>query len=181
MIFDTPKFTAETEKYSQRSRFFVIYQLFEQPATRSDKIVKPLSSLLDPVLLARSKRYDRLSLRLRQSLPAECDGHYAITGIHQQELVIVADSPVWATRLRQLAPQILALASGQPTVLRHVQIKTRLPTSEPLNIQPAVRTVRRELSPRASQQINSAAAGIADPSLKNALLKLARRHKKTGV
>ncbi len=143
--------------------------------------MKPLSRLLDPALLARSRRYDRLSLHLRQSLPAECDGHYAIAGIHQQELVIVVDSPVWATRLRQLAPQILALASEQQTALHHIQIKTRLPNAEPLRITPPVRSVKRQLSPRASQQLSSAAAGIADPSLKNALLKLARRHKKTGV
>lgn len=143
--------------------------------------MKLLGSILDPALLARSKRYEHLTLLLRQHLPPECDSHYAVTNIRQQELVIMADSPVWATRLRQLAPQILALARQQQPQLQHVQIKSRLPSSSVARraaSAPVPAQVKRQLSEQASQQISSAAASISDQGLKNALLKLARHRRK---
>jgi hypothetical protein len=145
--------------------------------------MKTLGSQLDPALLARSRRYEKLTLLLRQHLPPECDNHYAVTSIRQQELVIMADSPVWATRLRQLAPQILDLIKRELSQVQHVQIKSRIATAA----RPATATssvaatpVKRQLSQRASQQIRSAAACISDEALKTALLKLARHQRKPG-
>jgi hypothetical protein len=145
--------------------------------------MKTLSSQLDPALLARSKRYEKLTLLLRQHLPPECDSHYSVTGIQQQELVIMADSPVWATRLRQLAPQIVEIARQQLTQLQHVQIKTHFKTTTgPSTTSPARTTApKRHLSQSACQQITSAASGITDEGLKNALLKLARHQQKPGA
>jgi len=143
--------------------------------------MKTLSSQLDPVLLARSRRYEKLTLLLRQHLPPECDNHYAVTGIQQQELIIMADSPVWATRLRQLAPDIIALVRQHIAQIQHVQIKSRF-ASAPLPLtKSAVKTStsRRQLSQRAGHQITSAASCISDEELKNALLKLARHQRKS--
>jgi len=142
--------------------------------------MKTLASQLDPALLARSRKYEKLTLLLRQHLPPECDNHYAVTNIHQQELVIVTDSPVWATRLRQLAPQIIALVRQDLAQIQHVQIKTRLPatTARPAPGPAPNLAAKRQLSQRASQQIQSAAACISDETLKNALLKLARQPRK---
>lgn len=146
--------------------------------------MKTLGSQLNPTLLARSRRYEKLTLLLHQHLPPECDGHYAVTNIHQRELVIMADSPVWATRLRQLAPQILALTRQDFAQLQHVQIKSRLPASVTAQTPASAAAkprVRRQISLRASQQISSAASSITDRALKNALLKLARHHAKSST
>ncbi len=143
--------------------------------------MKTLCSQLDPVLLARSRRYEKLTLLLRQHLPPECDNHYAVTGIQQQELIIMADSPVWATRLRQLAPDIIALVRQHIAQIQHVQIKSRFATAPLPPGKGTVKTVAtgRQLSQRAGQQITSAASCISDEALKNALLKLARHQRKS--
>ena len=143
--------------------------------------MKTLCSQLDPALLARSRRYEKLTLLLRQHLPPECDNHYAVTGIQQQELIIMADSPVWATRLRQLAPEIIALVRQHIAQIQHVQIKSRFATAPPAPTKNAVKTVtsKHQLSQRASRQIASAASCISDEALKNALLKLARHQRKS--
>ncbi len=142
--------------------------------------MKTLSSQLDPALLARSRRYEKLTLLLRQHLPPECDNHYAVTGIQQQELIIMADSPVWATRLRQLAPEIIALVRQHIAQIQHVHIKSRFATAPLPSRKSALKTTtsKRHLSQRAGQQITSAASCISDESLKNALLKLARHQRK---
>jgi hypothetical protein len=141
--------------------------------------MRSLGSLLDPKLVARSTRYEKLTLLLRQQLPPECDGHYAVASIANLQLIIVADSPVWATRLRQLAPLILQLVTQQESEIQHIQVKTRM-TSPP----PAPAPTRknspegRTLSQQASDQLVSAASCISDEPLKNALLKLSRHTRK---
>lgn len=146
----------------------------------SDRItvMKTLGSQLDPRLVARSRKSEQLTLLLRQHLPPECDGHYAVASIVRHQLIIVADSPVWGNRLRQLAPQILQLVQSLPENIQHIQVKSRM-TAAPPPPAPSTHTgVKRQLSQQAGEQIISAASCIADEPLKSALLKLSRHARK---
>lgn len=113
---------------------------------------------------------------LRTELPPECDGHYHAAAIHDSTLVIVTDSPVWTTRLRQLGPLILqTLKNKTPQVLHHVRIISR---HGPVVSTYETPVVKRELSEQSRHQIAQTAQYIKDKPLKDALLSIARRGQK---
>lgn len=131
---------------------------------------------LDSGLKAQARKLEKLTLTLKQHLPPECDGHYYVTNIHENTVVIITDSPVWTTRLRQLGPLILQSLSGHSAhPLHHVRISSRL---GPVIERPTVTKVQRSLSRRSSDQIAQTASYIGDSKLKNALLKISRHRKK---
>lgn len=132
---------------------------------------------LDQRLLSQAKRLNRLTLLLRQNLPPECDGHYHVANVRNHTLIILTDSPVWTTRLRQLSPIILdILAQNFTGQFQHVQVSSRV------HYQPArppkKTLVRRNLSKQASEQIMQSSTTIEDEGLKNALARLARHGQK---
>ena len=138
--------------------------------------MKQLNNTLSPAILAQAKKLERLTMLLRNGLPPECDGHYQAATIHDGTFVIVTDSPVWTTRLRQLGPQILQLLENKtPEKIQHIRVITRHgPTVS--NHKPAV--IKRELSQQASRHIAQTAEYINDKSLKDALIKISKRGKK---
>ncbi len=138
--------------------------------------MKQLNNVLDPAILAHSRKLDQLTMLLRNALPPECDGHYHAAAIHDNTLVIVTDSPVWTTRLRQLGPQILQLLKNKtPRKLQHVRIISRQGPAVS-NHQPPV--IKRELSQQSCQYIAQTANYIKDKALKDALLKIAQHGQK---
>jgi hypothetical protein len=138
--------------------------------------MKPLNNALDPVILAQTRKLEHLTMLLRNKLPPECDGHYHVAAIHNSTLVIVTDSPVWTTRLRQLGPLILqTLKKKVPYSLQHVRIISRHGPAVSIYETPVV---KHELSQQSSQHIAQTAAYIKDKPLKEALLKISRHGQK---
>jgi hypothetical protein len=139
--------------------------------------VKQLNNALDPGILAQAHKLEHLTMLLRNELPPECDGHYHVAAIHDSTLVIVTDSPVWTTRLRQLGPLIVqTLNSKTPQKnLQHVRIVSRQGPAVSTHKPPAV---KHELSQQSSQHIAQTAAYIKDKPLKEALLKISRHGQK---
>lgn len=138
--------------------------------------MKPFNAQLDSALLARTRTLAQLTMLLRQSLPPECDGHYNVAAIRDRTLVIVTDSPVWTTRLRQLGNFILQTLTGktrQP--LQHVRIISR---HGPVISDYEQPVVKRELSQQSGRQITQTASYINNEPLRKALLKIARRARK---
>lgn len=134
--------------------------------------MKQLNNVLDPGILAHSRKLEQLTMLLRNALPPECDGHYHAAAIHDNTLVIVTDSPVWTTRLRQLGPQILQILKNKtPRKLQHIRVISRHGPAVS-NHEPPV--IKRELSQQSSQHITQTANYIKDKSLKEALLKIAQ-------
>ena len=138
--------------------------------------MKQLNTALDPTILAKARKLEHLTTLLRNELPPECDGHYQVAAIHDRTLVVVTDSPVWTTRLRQLGPLILQILENKtPQNLQHVRIISRHgPTIS--NHEPP--TVKHELSQQSSQLIAQTASYIKDKPLQKALLKISRHGKK---
>jgi hypothetical protein len=89
------------------------------------------------------------------------------------DLVLAADSPVWAARLRFHAPQLVKQLNRSQTVkLRTIRIRVRPPE----RLVPAERrkaTIHRSKNSTAALQ--QVAQTVSDPGLKSALLRLANR------
>jgi len=133
------------------------------------------NSRLDASLRKRAQELRRLTALLCSELPAEIDGHYHVANIHDRTLVIMTDSPVWTTRLRQLGPRILTILqnNGRKNLL-HIRVFSR-PAQSPVAKPPqAVKIKREQISPQSSKLLNQTASFIGDDGLRSALLKLAR-------
>ena len=135
----------------------------------------PFKSRLDARLRKRARELSGLTSLLRSELPPECDGHYQVANIRDRTVVIMTDSPVWTTRLRQLGPRVLAIlqSSGRKNLL-HIRVfsrPARPPAATPVQAQT---TGSQQISRQSSELITQAASFIEDDELRSALLKLAK-------
>ncbi|NNJ97122.1 MAG: DUF721 domain-containing protein [Gammaproteobacteria bacterium] len=132
------------------------------------------NSRLDKRLIKRVKELGRLTSLLHAQLPPDCDGHYHVANIKDRTAVIMTDSPVWTTRLRQLGPKILTVLrqDGRKNLL-HVRVFSR--PSQTLGVKrvKSRKPQPKRISPRSSELIHQAAASIDDEALRQALHKLA--------
>lgn len=130
------------------------------------------SHQLDPKIRQTAKKLSKYTWLLKNALPPECMGHFNVANILNKTIVIVADSPVWTTRLRQLGPTILeAMKKQSPEALHHVKIITR---HGPKVDKHDPHITKRELSAEAGQLIEQTASYLNDEQLSDALLKLSR-------
>ena len=100
--------------------------------------MKPINEQINPNFVNQAKKLARYTQLLRNILPVECHNHVQVANIRNHSLMLMTDSPVWTTRLRQLSPQILQFirensqnvdnkAGTMPAneIIHHVQISTR--------------------------------------------------------
>lgn len=139
--------------------------------------MKRFNLQLNPALVSKSHELERLTSLLSGELPRETSGHYHVAGIDDSALIIITDSPVWTTRLRQLGPAIInILAERAGKSVQHVRIISRRGAiKSPYQANP---TVDRVLSEKSGQLLSQTAEYIHDNELKNALLKLSGRSDK---
>lgn len=133
------------------------------------------NSRLDDSLKKRALELQQLTNLLRGELPPETDGHYHVANIQDRTLVIMTDSPVWTTRIRQLGPRVLtALHNSGRKKLLHIRVFCRPAQSAPVEpVKPAI-TPPRQISRQSRQLLKQTASFIQDEGLRNALQKLAR-------
>ena len=138
--------------------------------------METFNSRLDDSLRKRAQELGRLTSLLRSELPPESDGHYHVANIRDRTLVIMTDSPVWTTRLRQLGPSILKILenNGKKNLL-HVRVFSRPSQTVDSKPKQPVRKPPKRLSRQSSQLINQAASYIDDDDLRQALFRLANR------
>ena len=104
--------------------------------------MKPINEQINPNIVIQAKKLARYTQLLRNILPIECHNHVQVANIRNHSLMLMTDSPVWTTRLRQLSPQILqfirentqnvdhkASTLQDNEVIHHVQISTRYHTA----------------------------------------------------
>lgn len=140
--------------------------------------MKLLSHQLNPNLVSTAHQLDQLTSVLRGELPSETEGHYHVAGIKDNTLVIITDSPLWNTKLRQLGPAIIQTLSDNKIgkTLQHVRVISRHGPIKALK--QTSQTVNRVLSEGSGQQVAQAAKYIKNDDLRKALLKLSTRSKK---
>jgi len=125
-------------------------------------------------LLARSRDLRKMDILLAELLPAPLNAHCRILSIRNTILVLAADSPVWAARLRFQAPQLVKqlvqhLSAKRYTIHVRVRPPETAPPSQPHK--PVMRPGRQGIA-----ALLQAAQTVSDPELKTALLRLANRN-----
>ena len=123
-------------------------------------------------LIERSRFHRDLQLRLESILVSDMAGRYRIQNLREGILILQTDSSSWAARLRFELPKLLERLRATQGLqqLREVQVRVTPPDH------PRSNTSRRALLSReASAILESAAASIQDPQLRDAFRRLARK------
>jgi len=124
-------------------------------------------------LLARSCELRKMNTLLVELLPAPLNAHCRILSVRNTILVLAAESPVWAARLRFHAPQLTKQLAQNLSAKRYkIQVRVRPPeTALPLQSHnPVIRPGRQ-----GTAALQQAAQTVSDPELKTALQRLANR------
>lgn len=112
-----------------------------------------------------------LENRVLSLLPPEFAPHCRVAGLTGGRLLLVADTPAWAARLRFQGTHLVQHLGRVGTVtVRTVQVRIIPPVDE---TKPAPRRTR--LSAENARLLEQTAKGIQDPRLAQALTRLARR------
>jgi hypothetical protein len=119
-------------------------------------------------LAARAREVDHLSQRIVPSLPAPLREHVGFAGLRNDRLLLLVESPAWATRARVEQARILAAVRSLGLAATSVTTKV-----VPLTAPSGNSATARHLSPRAAATIRAAASTIADPELRAVFEELA--------
>jgi hypothetical protein len=112
-----------------------------------------------------------LDSHLKRLLETPLNDHCQVLTLRDQTLILAADSPVWAARLRFHIPRLVKQFSRLQTVsLSTIRVRV-CPSSRPTA--PAERPTTKRRSAAGKKVLLQAAETISDPELKSALLKLA--------
>lgn len=141
--------------------------------------MKLINEQISPDFVKQARILDGFVPFIRSVLPPEFHDHVKLANIRNNSLILVSDSPVWTTRLRQLSSHILQAlkdnSSNLPKtqMIHHIQIQTRYQAS---GSPPAGHAARHKpgLTRNTAERLNQSAASIDDPELKQALTRLAK-------
>jgi hypothetical protein len=122
-----------------------------------------LGSLVD-----RVRMLDALDRQLRQSLPEALRQHCRLANVRADRLVFLVDSPVWSAKLRLHADALYGAAAAVGLEVGSLTVKVA--TMQPV---PRDQAPHTPLSPAARDALRAAAGAVADPELKDRLLRLA--------
>ncbi len=156
--------------------------------------MKSILQQLDPDLLTRARKLSVLTLILQEETPPQSHPHFQVVNINRHSLFVVTDSALWATKLRQLAPNLvnallkrrdspaykIDLKTIIPENIKHIQIVTRPEIANSGSWQKTEKTTRkRHLTPEVAAKLSQSASAISDERLKKALLKLSSLSRQT--
>lgn len=147
--------------------------------------MKPINEQIKPSFIAQAKKLSQFKQLLDNILPVECRNHVQVANIRNQNLMLITDSPVWTTRVRQLSPQILQYiqentsTSEVARIIHHIQISTRYhSTDDRAHTDTADKKLHRaEISEKTANLLSQSANSINHLPLKKALLKIASHSK----
>ena len=143
--------------------------------TRLDAIVTRNSTLRQ--LFRQAAAHRKFDLIVKRLLEEPLSGHIQFAIIRENTLILTADSPAWAAKLRYQVPELHRQIAENPAfpVIQTIRVKVaKSDTSRQLEnfvpIRPLTEATTRELSRQAESQ--------KDPALREALLRLADRRKR---
>jgi len=152
--------------------------------------MKLINEQINAEFIIQAKKLDKYTRLLHQILPIECQNHVEVANIRNQNLMLITDSPVWTTKLRQLCPQILQFIQENSTdtdtsqvnrqansqIIHHVQIRTRYSPvgSEHEHASKTAKKPVPRISQNTAKLLSQSANSFDDEPLKMALLKIAK-------
>jgi hypothetical protein len=119
-----------------------------------------------------ASHHARVADLVREALPRELSGRCLGALIDGDELVLYVDSPGWATRLRFLAPRLIAHLAAHGITCRRARVRVQPPGERVAPVAPARKTALP--GPDAVRAVSSAAATAGSDALADALRRLAR-------
>jgi hypothetical protein len=119
-------------------------------------------------LVERARMLDALDRQLRQSLPEPLRLQCRLANVRADRLVFLVSSPVWSAKLRLHADALLGAAAAVGLQVSSLTVKVA--TMQPV---PPDQTPLTPLSPAARASLRAAAGAVADPELRDRLLRLA--------
>ena len=141
-----------------------------QPAPKSPFHVALQSATTGDLgsVIERARALDALDRQLRQSLPASLAPHVRLGNVRDGRLVFLVTSPVWKTKLRLHADVLRDAAAAAGLTASGMMVKVATMRPVPPNATP-----NAPLSANARDQLRAAAATVADPELRDQLLRMA--------
>ncbi|MGQ0592833.1 MAG: DciA family protein [Gammaproteobacteria bacterium] len=114
----------------------------------------------------------RLDAVIQAAMPEELRAHWRIGRLTGGTLTLFADSPVWAARLRYLAPGLIERLAGRPgaVAVRGIRVKVLVIDA----VTPSCKRATTAISRPVSDYLRQAAEGFGDARLRAALLNLSR-------
>ncbi len=137
---------------------------------RPSKLNALLQRALPADLAARAAQLRHLQAALAPLLPPPLGEHCRAAALHDGELVLSADSPAWASRLRYLAPMLQAQLSRKAGLRLQRIAVTVAPPAPRVGRRPPL----RNLSPQSTEHLAEVAEATEDPRLREALMRLVR-------
>lgn len=117
----------------------------------------------------------RLRAAWHAHVPEPLASHTQPVRIAVGQLVVHADTPVWASRLRQQQPSLVARLAGEPFLRNLSGLRIRVVPRPGADPAPSARSPlpRPPFSGATCRLLQSVAAGIEHPALRASLLRLA--------
>lgn len=135
--------------------------------------MEPVQRHFASKLLVQARQLEAMTRTLRQYLPPVLAAHCWVGPVRDQTLVLLTDGGSWATQLRYQQQEVLKLLNSEFRLdLRRARIRVVSPRETAETIRPA-----RQLPASGARALEAAAAATADPGLRAALQRLARRAK----
>lgn len=137
--------------------------------------MRPLTDYLDDSIVRKVAFISRLTTSLRSRLPPHIAERCCVAGVNQNTLSVLVDSSSWTLTLRYQQREILKhlntefRAELQPPLTR---LKVRIASTSTATRIPLERP---QLSMKNAAVVSSAAVTVADPQLRSALMRLAKR------
>jgi hypothetical protein len=125
-------------------------------------------------LARHARRLSDLQLLLIEATPSELAAATRVTDLKAGTLVVLADNPAVAAKLRQLAPRLLKHVQKQQPEITGIRVGVQVKTHK-INAEHEI--TKRPLPPEAIKDLGELAEALPPSSLKSALAQLlARRH-----
>ncbi|MAZ44609.1 MAG: hypothetical protein CMF48_05505 [Legionellales bacterium] len=131
------------------------------------------------MILAKAGSLQKLQSQVLKTLPEDLRAHVVVGGYSGQSLVLITDTPTWATKCRFLAPSILNDLKKVEwlSTLAEIKVKTGF-MEKPVELTEEKTVIQKNATPppeSVRRQFEQMAAHEENPTLKKILLKLSQK------
>jgi len=127
-------------------------------------------------LARRARRLNELQQLLLEATPSALAAATRVTDLKAGTLVVLADNPAVAAKLRQLAPRLLKHVQKQQGEITGIRVAVQVKTHK---IKAEDDVTQRLLPPEAIQNLGGLAEALPPSPLKSALARLVARRSST--
>lgn len=124
-------------------------------------------------LSRRARRLNDLQRLLLEATPSALAAAARVTDLKAGTLIVLADNPAVAAKLRQLAPRLLKHLQKQQPEITGIRVGVQVKTHK---IKAEHEVTKHPLPPEAIKNLGGLADGLPPSSLKSALARLLARH-----